>query len=202
MLAKDNERNLEGCQGSLATYNDWMTPTSESIKKGDSSDVLDEVGESLPPIFTSLSNCTNAPALKVKGSLDLAQVRGGPIQRLGGTINTMVRVEEDTSITASSARRHSPGDNTTLVEFQRRQERKKAGKSHDGGPEKESAKERLVLGSSRPDPKKQDKANHPPEKENVSSLRNTPATKKRLEDQKLAKIAAELKKLRNDSDQQ
>ncbi|CAI9112671.1 OLC1v1013144C1 [Oldenlandia corymbosa var. corymbosa] len=114
----------------------------------------------------------------------------------------MVRVEEDTGSTTFSGQRHSLGDNTPLAEFQCRQEKKKTGKSYGGEPEKEPAKEHLVLGASQPDPKKQGKTNLPLEKEDIPSPRNTPAAEKRLEDQKLAKIEAELKKLGDDSDQQ
>ncbi|CAI9117437.1 OLC1v1018833C1 [Oldenlandia corymbosa var. corymbosa] len=114
----------------------------------------------------------------------------------------MVRVEEDAGSTASSAHQYSLGDDTPLAEFQRRQEKRKIGKSHGGELGKEPTKERLVLGTSHPDPEKQNKTNLPPEKEDIPIPRNTPAATKRLEDQKLARIEAELKKLGDDSDQQ
>ncbi|CAI9113918.1 OLC1v1014623C1 [Oldenlandia corymbosa var. corymbosa] len=121
--------------------------------------------------------------------------------KVSGTIFIMARVEEDESSKGSSGRRRNPADNTTLAEFQKRQERKKVGKSHEKGPEMEPEKERLVLGSSQPNPKKLDNTNLMTEKEDLRPPRNTAASKKCLEDQKLAKIEAGLKKLRDDSDQ-
>ncbi|CAI9106410.1 OLC1v1005559C1 [Oldenlandia corymbosa var. corymbosa] len=114
----------------------------------------------------------------------------------------MVRVEEDAGSTTSSGHQHSLGDDTLLAEFQRRREKRKTGKSHGGEPRKGPTKERLVLGASQPDPKKQNNTNLLLEKEDIPPPRNTPTATKRLEDQKLAKIEAELKKLGNDSDQQ
>ncbi|CAI9117441.1 OLC1v1018837C1 [Oldenlandia corymbosa var. corymbosa] len=113
----------------------------------------------------------------------------------------MARVEEDASSTASSGRRRSSADDTTLAEFQRRQERKKVRKSHERGPEKEPEKERMILDCSQPNLRKLDKANPATEKEDLPPPRNTTASKKHLEDQKLAKIEAKLKKLRDDNDQ-
>ncbi|CAI9100120.1 OLC1v1037050C1 [Oldenlandia corymbosa var. corymbosa] len=121
--------------------------------------------------------------------------------RVSGTIYTMATVKEDENSTTSSSRRRSPADNTTLAEFQRRQERKKAGKGHEKGPEKEPKKEHLVLGSSQPNPKKPGNTNLTTKMDNLHPPRNTTAPKKRSEDQKLAKIETKLKKLRDENDQ-
>ncbi|CAI9112008.1 OLC1v1012371C1 [Oldenlandia corymbosa var. corymbosa] len=112
----------------------------------------------------------------------------------------MTKVEED-EFTGSSGRPRTPADDTTLTKFQKRQEKKKVERNREKGPENEPEKERLVLSSSQPNPKRPDNTKPVTDKEDLCPPWNTGTSKKYLEDQKLAKIEAELKKLRDDSDQ-
>ncbi|CAI9112716.1 OLC1v1013194C1 [Oldenlandia corymbosa var. corymbosa] len=165
-------------------------------------------GRNLLPSLTDFVDtiCNrNGQGQKFVNRIDtISELKGVPACkiRVAGTTNIMVRVEEDTGSTTFLGQRHSLGDNTPLPNSNAGKKKKKTGKTYGGEPEKEPAKERLVLGTSQPDPKKQGKTNLPLEKEDIPSPRNTPAAKKRLEDQKLAKIEAELKKQGDDSDQQ